>query len=223
MEKRLSLRAIILSLLGFILLWAVVTDAWGYSDRFLGFYAGAYLYAVVSRLIWVLPAVLLIVRYRDCLYIGKRELFSRPCFDRLLVLVLIASSAVVVLTMLVRHKGFWLNREVNPLLETVKFMTVGCVEEIVFRGWGYNALVKAISDRKAAIISTALFVALHWPAYFIKWFRFGTFDFAALLTQSFSALLWGLVFCWLLNRGKTLWNPVIAHSVYDLMSVLLVG
>lgn len=84
-------------------------------------------------------------------------------------------------------------------------------------------MTRILSDRKAMVLSTILFVLLHWPAYFIKLYRFGTFDFAAMLTQSFSAFLWGIIFCWLLRKGKSLWNPIIAHGAYDLMSVLLIG
>jgi len=223
MKKQLSFSIIILSLIGFIVLWAIVTDAWGYSERFLNFYAGNYIYAFISRLIWVFPAILLIIRYGDFLHIDKRELFSRPRFDRSLILVLTVSALLVVITMLFYHKSFWFNTEIEPLAVTIKYIIVGFVEETVFRGWGYNALAAVTSDRKAVIISTVFFIILHWPAYFIKLYRLGNFDFAAILTQSFSALIWGIVFCRLLRKRKTLWNPVIAHSVYDIMSVLLVG
>jgi len=222
-KKQLSLHSILLSLIGFIVLWAIVTDAWGYSEHFFRFYAGTYIYALISRLIWVFPAILLIIRYRDSLPIRIKELFSPPRFDKPLLLVLTVSSAIVAITMLFYHKGFWFNHEVNPLLEIIKFMMVGCVEEIVFRGWGYHALTKVTSERKAVILSTGLFILLHLPAYFIKFYRFGTFDFAAMLIQSFSALLWGIVFCWLTKKGKTLWNPILAHAFYDWISVLFVG
>lgn len=51
MKKTLSVWGVVLSLAGFILLWAVVTDVWGYSGRFFPFYGGSTLYAVLSRLI----------------------------------------------------------------------------------------------------------------------------------------------------------------------------
>ncbi len=223
MKKQLSCNIIVLTLVGFIALWAVVTDAWGYSDRFFGFSAGKYVYAYISRLIWTLPAILLIVKQSDSLRIGKKELFSRPRFDMPLISVITVSSAVVVVTMLISYKGFWINTKINPLLEMIKYIAVGCAEETVFRGWGYNALANVTSDRKAAVVSSALFVILHWCAYFVRLYRFKSFDLTAMLIQSFSAMLWGLIFCWMLKKSKTIWNPIIAHSVYDYMSVLLVG
>lgn len=223
MKKTLSIPGIVLSLVGSILLWAIVTDAWGYSARFFPFYGGSTLYAVLSRLIWVLPALLLIARKDDFLHFKKAELFSCPRLDRPLLLFFLVSSAYILTAMLVGHKGWWYNTEVNPMLEAIKYISVGCVEEIVFRGWGYNALLTITSDKKARAISTVLFILLHWPAYFVRLFRFGAFDAVTFVTQSLSVFLCGLAFCWLLKKGKTLWNPIIAHSIYDLISTLLVG
>lgn len=223
MKKHLSLCKILLTLLGFVFLWAVVSDAWGYSQYFLNFSNGNYIYAYLSRFVWVLPAILLINRYSDSMYLSIRQLFSSPCINRSLMIVIIASALYVIIEMLVYHQGFWFNSSVNLPLEVIKYVVVGFVEEAVFRGWGYNALAKITSDKKAIVISTALFIILHWPAYFIKLYRFGTFDLAGIVSQSFSALVWGIIFCYLLKKGKNLWNPIIAHTFYDLLSVLLVG
>lgn len=100
---------------------------------------------------------------------------------------------------------------------------MGFVEETVFRGWGYNSLIPVVSYKKAAVLSTVFFILLHWSAYFIKLYRFGVFDFAGIIGQSTAALFWGFMFCWLLQKGKTLWNPMIAHILYDMTYLLFVG
>jgi len=125
--------------------------------------------------------------------------------------------------MLVKHKEIWLNKSINLPFEIMKYVIVGFVEETVFRGWGYNALTSVTTDKKAVILSTMFFVFVHWPAYFVKLYRFGIFDISGLFVQSLSAVVWGLIFCWLLKSEKTIWNPVIAHTFYDLASVLLIG
>lgn len=223
MEKRLSLHEILFTLIGFVFLWTIVTNAWGYSDHIFNFRFGDYIYAYLSRLIWALPAVLLIVRYSNSLRFSSTQCFSRPCLQKPLIIVMIASLICAVVMMLASHNGFWFNKEVVLPLEIIKFVVVGFVEETVFRGWGYNALAKVVSDRKAIIISAAFFVLLHWPAYFVKLYRFGTLDILGIASQSFSALVWGVVFCWLLKKGRSLWNPIIAHTFYDIIFVLLVG
>lgn len=90
-----TFQGILLSLFGFVLLWAVVTDAWGYSSHLVIRY-GNYFYASLSRLIWVAPAFWLILRYSDSLTFDKRELFSRPVWNKSLVIVLIVPLVVSV-------------------------------------------------------------------------------------------------------------------------------
>ena len=223
MVKHLSLDKIVLSLISFVFLWTLVTDAWGYSGYLFNFNNGTYIYAYISRFIWVIPAILLIIQYNNSLYIGWKQLFSHPHFEKPLIIVILVSFIYVVIEMLVYHKGFWFNEEINLSLEIIKLIVVGFVEEIVFRGWGYNVLKKNVSTGKAIILSTTFFVLLHWPAYFIKLYKFGAFNVSGIITQSFSALIWGIVFCWLLEKGNSLWNPIIAHAFYDLMLVLFVG
>ena len=221
-KKKPTFRSILLSLLGFVLLWAVVTDAWGYSSH-LAIRSGSYLYAYLSRLIWVAPALWLIARRGAFLPFGGKELFSRPVWDRSLLLVLAASLLFAFGGMLAAHRGFWLNPSVDLPLEIIKIAMVGFVEETVFRGWGYNALSKVTTDRRAVVCSTVFFVLLHWPAYFIRLGRLGTMDWSAWLLQSFTVVVWGVIGCRLLKKGKTLWNPIIAHTVYDVLIILFVG
>lgn len=225
MKKELTSKYIILTLFGFIILWAIVTDAWGYSNYIFknNVSIGAYIYSYISRVIWVLPAIFLITRNSDKLKLNKNELFSRPVFNKSLILTIIISLLYIIIMMLINHKGFWFNNEIILWFIIIKYIIVGFVEEVVFRGWGYNALANIMPQKKAMLITTLLFIALHFPAYFIKLLRFGVFDFAGIIVQSFSALIWGIVFCMLLKKGKTIWNPVIAHAIYDLMSILFIG
>ena len=221
-KRNLTGRSVLMSLFGFVILWAVVTDAWGYSSHVAARY-GNYIYAVLSRLIWVTPAIWLILRHSALLSIGKRELFSRPVCNKSLIIILIVSLVVSFIGMFVTHGGFWLNPTVNIPLEIIKICFVGFVEETVFRGWGYNALTEVVTNRKAVIYSTVFFVLLHSPAYFIRFYRFGTLDTSIWLAQSFTTAVWGVAGCWLLKKSRTIWNPIIAHIFYDVIVELLVG
>ena len=226
MERDIGSKKIVFSLVLFIMFWTIITDAWGYSDFIFNKginNIGVYIYGYVSRILWVIPAIFLIVKYSYNLSIDKTRLLSYPKFDKTLVAVLMLSMCYVIVSMFLIHKGFFFNDSEILGLVIIKFVLVGFVEEMVFRGWGYNALVKNTTHIKATFITTILFVILHWPAYFIKLFRFGFFDFAGIIGQSSAALFWGIIFCCLLRKGKSIWNPIIAHTMYDLSYVLLVG
>lgn len=177
---------------------------------------------ILSVFFWVLPAIFLIVT-NDKYLLHKKELFSRPRVNCQFIVILLAIFLYCFISMFVVHKGLWINREVSFWLTVIRYFIVGCVEEIVFRGWGYNTLAKTLPNRKAVAISTLLFVLLHWSAFFIKLFRFGTFDYAGIFVQSFSTSLWGILTCWLLKKSRTLWNPILAHFVYDFLLIILIG
>lgn len=221
-RKKRQFQYILLSLFGFVILWAIATDAWGYSSHLTVRY-GNYIYAVLSRLVWVTPAVWLIFRYSDSITLSKQELFSRLVWNKSLVIVLTVSLVVSLAGMLVTHGGFWLNPTVNIPLEIIKICFVGFVEEAVFRGWGYNALSATVTNREAVIYSTVFFVLLHSPAYFVRFYRFGTMDYSTWLIQSLTTAIWGMAGCWLLKKSRTIWNPIIAHIIYDVFIVLFVG
>lgn len=223
MKEKLSSGRIIISLLFFDILWAVVSDAWGYSSILFKFENGKYIYGYLSRLIWVLPAVFLISFYNEKLKINYSEMISFHKLDKSIINALLFCGVLVITSMFINHGGIWINEDINQTLEFVKLMIVGFVEECVYRGWGFNALMNTLNDKKAAILSTLMFILLHWPAYFIKYFRHDFFDLSGLITQSISALVFGLIFCWLMKKGKSLWGPIIVHTLYDYCIILFVG
>ena len=143
MEREISSRKIVFSLILFIVFWTIITDAWGYSDFIFNNSTnniGVYIYGYVSRILWVIPAIFLIVKYSYNLSIDKTRLLSYPKFDKTLVVVLLLSICYVIVSMFLVHKGFFFDSELLGLV-IIKYMLVGFVEEMAFRGWGYNALV----------------------------------------------------------------------------------
>lgn len=125
--------------------------------------------------------------------------------------------------MLILHKGFWFNTAEPSLNILIKMLVVGIVEETVFRGWGYNALCAVLQKRKAMCVSTGLFVVLHWPAYFVRLFLSGSFNWAGFAGQSGAALVWGIICCRLFTKDRSIWSAILAHSIYDFVYTVFVG
>ena len=64
-SKKQTLLAV-LSLTGFIILWMLITDAWDYSALLFPVQLlpiRKYLYGYLSRIIWMIPALILIRRF----------------------------------------------------------------------------------------------------------------------------------------------------------------
>lgn len=205
-------------MLGFILLWAMLTDAWNYSGILFPadmLSLGRYLYGYFSRILWMLPAFLLLYRFERNLSWDRKQLFSRPKPEPVFLAFIALTAIYALASMALNHHSWHMTSEL-PFL-TMKLMIVGIGEETVFRGWGYNILRKFHSEKASLMISAFLFAALHWPAYFIKLLLYGRFDWAGILGQSISAFACGLLFAVMLKRSRTLWNPVLAHFYYDWM------
>ena len=113
-KSELSTKQIILSLFGFVILWAVVTDAWGYSSYLFPndtSDSGRYLYAYASRCVWVLPVVLLLRRFGKKLTYNGRTFFAPPQINRSLLIVVCVSVADCIFVMFATHQGIWFNTD----------------------------------------------------------------------------------------------------------------
>lgn len=115
--------------------------------------------------------------------------------------------------MFVNHGGFWVNPDVLIAREFFKFLMVGFVEEIVYRGWGMNAFSTLMNEKKANLLSSIYFVVLHFLSYFIHWYMDGTFAISSMLSQAIYVLVMGLIFGYLFRKSKSLLPPKLkAHS-----------
>jgi membrane protease YdiL (CAAX protease family) len=100
----------------------------------------------------------------------------------------------------------------NSILSTS--ILIGFFEEIPFRGFILQKLEERTSFWVAAIISSLLFAAIHIPG----WIRFG-----ALTTyNAVSVFIFGVVMAIVFRYSKSLWAPIIAHSLNDFVSGVLI-
>ena len=214
-SKKQNLLAV-LSMIGFIVLWAIVTDAWNYSAVFSGEFTSGlceYLYGYLSRIVWMLPAFILIHKFDKNLFWSRKQLFSKSKAEPVFAVFMILTTGYALTSMVITYHSWHVTDE-NLLLLTIKLLIVGIGEETVFRGWGYNLLKKVRSDTASLSISAFLFVVLHWPAYFIKLFLYSQFSWPEIAAQSISVLFCGFLFAVMLKRSGSLWNPIIAHFYY---------
>lgn len=217
-------KTIYIWLLFSIILWAAVTDAWGYSGFLEPFFSdrwGVYLYGYISRIVWAVPFIILINRFRPA--VSFRELFCHKWHWPSFLIISAVLSSYTVIGMFVNHGGIWINPDVIIIQELIKFLIVGFVEEIVYRGFGMNFLMVNMSVRKANLFSTFFFMGVHVPAYFIRWFLTGSFNWPALVYQLVIAFLMGLVFGYLFRRSRSIIPAMLVHFWLDFISVVLIG
>lgn len=223
--RRLSYGKVIFSLVISILLWSAVTNAWGYSSLIFGSenIYGSFIYNHISRFIWSLMAIVLLKAYSEDIPVKPKELFKNKPDMKPFLITAAAIIAYHIAAMLIYHGGIWINPDMK-LFETLStFVMVAYAEEIVYRGWGMNALSAFVSERKANVISCVFFVILHLPAYVIRLFSGGTISAPAIMTQCAMVFVLGLLFGYLYNKGKSLWSPMAVHFLGDFLSVMMIG
>lgn len=221
MKKRIHL-----SLIGSVILWAAVTNAWNYSDflfRGMPDGWGGYLYGYLSRLAWSLPFILLIVKNAGRIWLPAKELFALKVHWPSFLLVFAAATGYAVAGMFANHGGIWLNPHILLVQELPKFLVVGFAEETVYRGWGMNAFSRHMSFGRANLSASLYFVVLHFPSYFIHWYLDGTFALFAMLTQAVYVFVLSLIFGWTFKKSQSIWPPMLIHFWCDFASVLLIG
>jgi CAAX amino terminal protease family. len=203
----------LLYLLGFYATWT----AWvllGYPRlRLLGEQTFLYMLinVVVRALVWVLP-IFIYLRYVKRVgptrYLKLREhwrsgLLAAVMFSILNFLFFMAQRGLPHL----RAEGItW-----NSLLSTT--FLIGFIEELPYRGFIFQQLNEWFSLSEAAVISSLLFVAIHLPG----WISLHLFRTQAAIF----IFVFGLLMVALLRYSKSLWAPIVSHSLNDFFSVVL--
>ena len=170
---------------------------------------------IMKNLCWTLPAVLLIRKFDDDLFIRKQELFqfSKEWKEYLPVFAFV--TAYCVLSSVVSHRGFYFNSD--GLTECLAYVFVGITEEFVFRAFLLNATVTEKNKYYAVGVNAVLFLCIHFPTWIIHGnfiANFANFGFI-------SIILLGVFFSWSMLKFRNIWIPVGLHMLWDVLVTLL--
>jgi membrane protease YdiL (CAAX protease family) len=163
---------------------------------------------------WPLYAVFFIKRYNKALKVSWKEMTNtKPDLKMLLPLLLFAVIYHIGIFFF-DSQGFEL--EMKPYDFIITVLTVGIFEESVFRGWFLNAIARFTSERRANLISSAMFVLIHYPS----WIYHGQ-DIRAIISTSIPMFGLSLIFGWAFRKSKSIWTGAIFHSFWDMLSFIM--
>jgi membrane protease YdiL (CAAX protease family) len=176
--------------------------------------------AVVRLLLWVVPA-LLFVRFAEGPQppvlerlglrhgAGRGMLIGLAGFLALMLLAAAQYGSALLHVRLPTDSATWL----NPVL------TAPLAEELVFRGVVFRVMREQFGACVAAPASAALFALIHLP----YWAMSGEKTGAALAAGLGSVFLLGVFFAALFHWSKSLWAPLVCHSLNNLLHIALGG
>lgn len=93
---------------------------------------------------------------------------------------------------------------------------VGITEEMVFRGWLLNAVVREKKKWIPVIINALLFLLIHFP----KWICEGCFIENFQTLSFLSIIILSIIFSWTFIKSKNIWIPILLHMYWDLLMFL---
>jgi len=166
--------------------------------------------------IWLLSGILFIYINRKKLYISPKKMFATIPKHKIIFPLLAFIFLYYIGHMILYHGGFYINTDKNILNLIGMFAIVGIQEELLFRGWFFNKLAMATTERKANIISAVFFMLIHYPGWIIA-----SVPALSFITSSISAFILGLVFGWSFRKSCSIWTPILLHMVWDVFSYLV--
>ncbi|WP_223902442.1 CPBP family intramembrane glutamic endopeptidase [Lactobacillus laiwuensis] len=208
-------KVLIIYLAIFYLWWTIEELAyWGYTSNTL---PQVLLSSLVKFITWSIPAFILIKKYSSQLKIEYPQMFKNHCrlwpYFAGIVIMLIYLAIILYL----ENGGFKINPQFKPSDFIDKFLIVGITEELVFRGWILNALLKKMSTWLALIVNNLLFLCIHFPIWYQTHTLIENFTSGSFVT----VFILGIIFGWLFIKSKNIWIPVTYHMLWDIIVTIL--
>lgn len=210
--KNLNVKTIAASYIVFLLGWTM----WNFcfNPKGLNEYISWGIGLAVHIVWWPLFALTLITKYDGNLMISFGELVSTKPKLKILIPLLALAVAYNLGVYFFSSTGFGTEMKMYDLIVTV--LTVGIFEESVFRGWFLNAIAHFTGEFKANLISSALFVFIHYPSWILH-------EYGAMLMISRSIMIFilSLIFGWAFIKSRSIWTGAIFHSFWDFISFMI--
>ncbi len=169
---------------------------------------------VALELVYVLPVpIILAWRRADWLSLGFRKFrgsaFGLGCALTIFVYVAMMVSGYLLSVLKIETQAEALLGIMRGMSSPAGFVIAGVVaapfvEEIFFRGFLFQGLRQSLGWKKAALISSAIFAAMHLE-----------------LVAFLPTFLLGYVFAFVYNRSNSIWPGVILHCLVNSFAMCL--
>lgn len=172
---------------------------------------------VIKLAVWTLPAILLIKYFQNDMWIGLKEMFAtKPKWFKDAPLLLVVF--IPILQAFIANGEITIHPDFTPTRLIGGVVFVGITEEIVFRGFLLNALLKKMKLWFAIALNEALFVLIHFPIWIYRGRELSEF-----LSGSVAVFVLGVLFSYSFIKTKNIFVPIALHMIWNLLVILLNG
>jgi len=167
---------------------------------------------IIKNLVWTVPAMLLVYHFRDCVFIGLREMFTTKVKWLRYLPVFIFFTLWIAGGSFMRRKELSIN-EGFGIPDMIIVLFVGITEEMVFRGWLLNATVREDNKWPYILLNALMFMAIHFPI----WISTGIFVSCFTSLCFVSIIILSFIFSLTFLKSRNILVPVALHMYWDLL------
>ena len=157
-------------------------------------------------LIFIIPVILYLklrdkvnpLEYLKLKHNALRGIFTGLSISTIFIILLIVKNTLI--------KDKSINLDIGILW--ISGLLVGMLEEVPFRGFLLQKLMKNLGFWMANLLTTALFTIVHIPV----WLSSSTNLIGSAITVSLVSLILGYLF----KEHDSLWVPIVCHSIFNL-------
>lgn len=217
--RQLSFKKVMISMGIIMIVWAI------FWYPFYCFVFPENLNVLVSNFIGIsreyirmLPAIFFLIYYKNALKTSFKEIFSLKFNYKWFLTALVIFIADLCLVSYFTNGKVYFNSNKMQFFDVILWLSLGLCQELVFRGWSFNAFRAVTSQKNAVILSSVFFSASHWFAHFFKFYT-GTFSLPSFIQVTIFSFVFGTVMCFILikTKNKSIIPLTILHAVWDLL------
>lgn len=213
-----SLKNLVIYIVIFFIIWAIYEIGIApyiennYSENILVFSK-----LIIKLFVWIIP-VFLYLKFYDKVnplsYLKLKDNIKQGLIGAIILsLFFITYSGIR--AYLIGNIRLDLNLSINTWINAIIF--VGFTEEILFRGFFLKKIWDKSSFKKAMIVSSLLFVFIHYPIWFVR----GKLIFPNLISSSIYVFAVGILEAYIFKKTDSLWSCIISHSIHNFIVNIL--
>jgi len=219
-SHKLNLITIILFYMVFWIIWCA-REVWlrPIMSVSLGEWSFEICETIMKLIVWTLPAAFCVRYYKDDVLLSWREMLTTKVKWLKYSLVLLGFAAYNIICALILNGNLAVSFDfrLSSLVGTVLF--VGITEEVVFRGFFLNVLLKKMKTWYAILLTALLFLLVHFPIWIYK---------GILLSNVFSGgfllvVVLSVIFSWAFIKSRNIIVPIVLHMAWNLLVVFFFG
>lgn len=172
---------------------------------------------IIKNLVWTLPAILLIHKFKSDVYITLKEMFSTKV-NWLKYMPIFAIFTVYVLGGSILNNGKLEIVSDFGVDKIIIVLFVGLTEEMVFRGWLLNTTIREDKKWFCIIINAVLFLSIHFPI----WIHTGVFISSFTSLQFLEIITLSVIFSYTFIKSRNILMPITLHMYYDLLVFMFI-